>query len=103
MFNIIHNDWIIKADFIVRKSAAYRVKEFERRRPFQIEGRSVNFVAPEDLILSKLSWARDSVSELQERDVRDLLDAVGELDLDYLRTWAAELGVGETLERLREP
>jgi hypothetical protein len=103
MFNIIHNDWIIKADFVVRRSEPFRITEFERRRPIEIEGRSVNFVAPEDLILSKLSWARESASELQERDVRDLLDAVEELDLDYLRRWAAELGVGETLERLRQP
>lgn len=72
-------------------------------QPIEIEGLSVNFVAPEDLILSKLSWARDSASELQERDVRDLLDAVEDLDLDYLQRWAAELGVGETLERLRQP
>ena len=32
MFNIIHNDWIIKADFMIKKSEAYRDVEFERRR-----------------------------------------------------------------------
>lgn len=61
------------------------------------------FVAPEDLILSKLWWARESASELQERDVRDLLEAVEDLDLEYLQRWAAELGVGEPLDRLRTP
>lgn len=32
MFNIIHNSWMIKADFVVRKNEAYRVEEFTRRK-----------------------------------------------------------------------
>ena len=105
MFNIIHNEWIIKADFVVRKDEPYRITEFERRRVIEIEGHPVSFVAPEDLVLSKLCWGRESASELQERDVRDLLDAAPDLDLDldYLRRWAAALGIGEQLERLRAP
>ena len=103
MFNLIHNEYIIKADFVVKKSDVYRVTEFERRRTITVEGRKVVFVAPEDLILSKLIWGRESGSELQARDVRDLLDAVDDLDLEYLQRWAVELGVGESLERLREP
>jgi hypothetical protein len=103
MFNIIHNDWIVKADFVVRRDEAYRVTEFGRRRTIEIDGTPVSFVAPEDLILSKLWWARDSGSELQERDVRDLLDAVEDLDLDYLRRWAADLDIADNLERLRTP
>ena len=102
MFNIIHNDSIIKADFVVKKDEPYRVTEFGRRRTITVETRPVVFVAPEDLILSKLVWAGESGSELQARDVRDLLDAVKELDLEYLRRWASELGVSEALERLRE-
>ena len=103
MFNIIHNEWIIKADFVVKRREAYRLTEFERRRTIEIEGHKVDFVAPEDLILSKLYWARGSASELQDRDVRDLLDAVQGLVLDYLQQWADELGVREHLERLRDP
>ncbi len=102
MFNIIHTDWIIKADFVVKKSEAYRVTEFERRRAIEIEGKPVVFVAPEDLILSKLCWSRESTSELQERDVSDLLDAVKDLDLDYLDRWASELDVRDRLNRLSE-
>lgn len=64
MFTVIHNEWIIKADFIVRKDDPYRLTEFERRRFIEVEGTPVAVVAPEDLILSKLVWARDSGSEL---------------------------------------
>jgi hypothetical protein len=53
-------------------------------------------VTREDLILSKLVWARDTVSELQLRDVRQLLS--GAVDTDYLQKWAAVLGVDSLLE-----
>jgi hypothetical protein len=60
---------------------------------------SVAVVSPEDLILSKLDWARDSASASQHQDVAQLLTAVSDLDLDYLERWAGALGV---LDRLRE-
>ncbi len=100
MFNVIHNTWITKADFIVRKDEPYRRAEFGRRRRIEVEGTSLWVVAPEDLILSKLWWSRTSLSERQEGDVRQLL-AVGGLDSAYLERWATDLGVGEVLRRLR--
>lgn len=63
MFNILHNEYVIKIDFIVRKEAPYRRLEFERRRPAEFEGQKIWIVSPEDLILSKLFWAKDSFSE----------------------------------------
>ncbi|OGT92142.1 MAG: hypothetical protein A2083_00490 [Gemmatimonadetes bacterium GWC2_71_9] len=101
MFNIIHEAWVIKADFIVRKDDAYRLAEFERRRTVDLGGFTASFVAPEDLILSKLVWARTTGSEVQRRDVRELLAAVPDLDWDYLRAWAPRLGVWGELEHER--
>ena len=102
MFNIIHTAWVIKADFIVRKDDEYRRGEFGRRRPVTVE-ESVIFVAtPEDLILSKLAWARESESGLQQRDVRALIDNVANLDWDYLERWAGYLGVLQHLTRIRQ-
>jgi hypothetical protein len=53
-------------------------------------------VSPEDLVLSKLEWARDSGSELQMRDVRHLLKAT--LDQGYLRQWAVKLSLEPLLK-----
>jgi hypothetical protein len=100
MFNVIHAEWIVKADFIVRKDAAYREVELERRPWLEVGGMAIAFVAPEDLILSKLVWGKDSHSELQRNDVRQLVRSVGDLDWGYLQTWAAELGVRDALERI---
>jgi hypothetical protein len=43
-------------------------------------------------------WALDSNSELQRRDIRQLL--AGAIDLDYIRKWAPNLGVTTLLSEL---
>jgi hypothetical protein len=102
MFNIIHNEWIIKADFIVKKDNKYRILEFDRRRRFTIEGVSIWVVSPEDLILSKLCWVKDGNSGLQREDVRAMLQTGNDLDWEYLEQWAEDLEVQEVLFELRE-
>jgi len=101
MFNIIHNMWVIKADFIVRKDDPYRQAEFSRRHHVEVDGTQVAIVAPEDLILSKLVWARESQSELQQRDVVELVNNVKGLDWSYLERWAVALDVSENLMNAR--
>jgi len=100
MFNVIHTEWIVKADFIVRKDTACRKVELDRRRWLEVAGTTIAFVSPEDLILSKLVWGEDSHSELQRKDVRQLVEAVEDLDWGYLQAWAVELGVRDALERI---
>ena len=95
VFNLIHEAAVIKVDVIVRKNTPYRIVEFERRRQIEIAGKHIWVVAQEDLILSKLEWAQRSGSELQRRDVTGLLG--GEVDWEYLRHWAAELGLESLL------
>jgi len=103
MFNIIHNDWILKADFIVRKDEPYRRTELDRRRRVDLGDFQVWVAAPEDLLLSKLCWGRDSASELQRRDVIQLVRSVPDLDWVYLREWGRRLGFREILDELRQP
>jgi hypothetical protein len=98
MFNLIQNDRVVKVDFIVRKDSPYRRREFSRRKKVAIDDQSFYLVAPEDLVLSKLEWAKDSRSEMQLSDVRNLLKSVTPLNRRYLARWAKELGV-ESLYR----
>ena len=92
-FNLIHQAYVFKVDCIVRKNSEYRQTEFARRRSVSLEGHPVYLVAPEDLILSKLDWARESRSEMQLTDVRNLLTGVQNLDREYLQRWADRLGL----------
>lgn len=100
MFNLIRLDGVVKVDFIVRKNTEYRRLEFSRRRRVRFESVDLFIVSAEDLILSKLEWARDSRSDLQLGDVRGLLAAAPGLDRAYLDDWAARLGLRDLLAEL---
>jgi hypothetical protein len=98
MFNLMHLESGVKVDFIVRKSAEFRRVEFARRQRIELAGVRTWIVSCEDLILSKLLWALESHSELQLRDIQQLL--VVPVDLDYIRKWAQQLGVRTLLDEL---
>ncbi|MBI2160863.1 MAG: nucleotidyltransferase [Candidatus Rokubacteria bacterium] len=92
-FNVIHTHSVVKVDFVVRKDSEYRREEFRRRRRVTVDDSTIFIVAPEDLIISKLDWARDSRSEIQLADVRNLLAADPGLDREYLVRWVNRLGL----------
>jgi hypothetical protein len=97
-FNVIHNDSLIKVDFMIRKREDYRLVEFERRQRIEVMGQSLWIVSKEDLILSKLDWARNSQSQRQLSDVENLL-ATG-ADKNYLQTWSQKLNLTDMLTRV---
>ncbi len=100
VFNLVHNESVIKVDCIVLKRDAYWQEEFERRQSITIGDFQTWIVNCEDLILSKLWWAVDSHSEMQIRDVINLLKT--DCDRDYLQKRAAVLGVGELLDEVQK-
>ena len=95
IFNIIHNEGLIKVDFIIKKETEYRKAEFQRRRSIVFEGLKMYITSPEDLILSKLFWAKESFSEMQIQDVKNLMRTVPDLDVNYIEKWLTELGLEE--------
>ncbi|HEX6791691.1 MAG TPA: hypothetical protein VF247_10310, partial [Candidatus Krumholzibacteria bacterium] len=102
MFNIIHKEWLIKADLIPCKHGEFRELEFSRRRRIEMEVGSCWVVSPEDLILSKLDWSKESGSEMQQRDIAGLVRTAQKLDWKYLEKWAKALGVIDELDRARQ-
>ncbi len=101
VFNLIHQAHVVKVDCIVRKDSEYRQTEFARRRRGSIEGHGLALVAPEDLIISKLDWMRESRSEVQLADVRNLVRSVPDLDRQYLTHWTERLGLGALYREAR--
>ncbi len=91
MFNLIHNDSAFKIDCIVRKNSVYRDTEFKRRKQLDVDGTFIWVVLPEDLIISKLFWAKDSEADLQIRDVKNILAALKSIDYTYLKNWVEKL------------
>ena len=78
LFNIIHDESGWKVDLVVAKEDPYR--QLSRRAPIRIGDTDIPVVSREDLILTKLWWSKDSGSELQRRDVRNLIVAAEVLD-----------------------
>ncbi len=107
MFNIVHYQAVVKIDFIVRKDSPYRKLEFARRIKKSIADFTLWVVSPEDLLISKLFWAKDSKSELQLRDVDSILQHQGDnLDFPYINYWVRELGIDylwEEVNKLKIP
>jgi hypothetical protein len=100
IFNLIHQESVIKVDCIIRKTNEYRQVEFERRQKICLLDFTTFIVSKEDLIISKLYWAKDSHSEVQLGDVRNLL-ATG-YDAAYLQHWTRELGLDNLLQECLE-
>jgi len=100
-FSVFHRESIQKVDVVVRRDSDYEAEKFERRREVDIEGQRVWIIAPEDLILSKLAWAKQTPSELQLRDVRAIVAAQPTLDWVYIDRWALRLTVATLLQEVR--
>ncbi len=98
MFNIIHLKEVMKIDFIIRKNTEYQKTEINRRRQINIEGLKIFIVSIEDLIISKLLWAEDSHSELQIKDVKNLLKE--KVDMKYIRDWVKKLKISDFFKEI---
>ena len=102
MFNLIHNEYVLKIDFIIRKDLPYRKLEFERRHEIEIDGIPMWIVSPEDLVLYKLFWAKESFPEMQLGDVKNLLRMVKDLDIRYIKKWIQPLDLEKVYEKVKE-
>lgn len=105
-FNIIHRATMFKVDIFIPRPRPFQQSQISRaqRHSFALENEiSANFASAEDTILSKLEWYRmgGETSERQWRDVLGILKTrAGELDIEYLKKWAVNLGVNDLLERV---
>jgi hypothetical protein len=104
-FNVIHLETMLKVDVFVSKDRPFDRRAMERARPEAVAGAEATplpLASAEDTILAKLEWFRrgGEASERQWTDVLGVLRVGGEgLDRRYLSSGAAELGVGDLLER----
>ena len=104
--NIIHIRTMFKVDLFTR------IGDFEEEQlkrtlaidPFS-SGFLVNFASAEDTILAKLRWYQlgNQQSSYQWKDLQGVVNIQQDnLDIDYLKTWAARLQVSELLSKLLE-
>lgn len=91
-FNVIDFATGWKVDLIVRKARPFSRTEFDRREFVDFQGMKLAIATAEDVLIAKLEWAKMGRSQRQVDDAAGILRVrSGQLDLDYVRTWARDL------------
>lgn len=100
-FNIIDLKSNVKIDFYLLKQEKYDKVRFKRRKRKKILGIVIDVISPEDLILIKLKWYKESDSSRHLEDAESILKISGEkLDKKYLTQWAEKIGTAHILNDL---
>jgi len=104
MFNLLHLASGDKVDFWLLQNTEYDRSRLSRRIKFEIEpGNSIWITTPEDTIIQKLYWAKESGGS--ERQFNDALRVYEmqfrALDRAYLAIWTDRLDVAEEWQRLQ--
>ncbi len=99
-FNFIDGLTGIKVDFWAVGENQFDKSQLERRVAKNILGQKVFFISPEDLILSKLLWHKQSESSRHLEDIESIFKIQKKLDLRYLRKWAKSQSTIKILESL---
>lgn len=94
IFNIIDYDGMWKVDFIVQKDRSFSQGELARRGVIEIAGIRMQTASAEDVLISKLEWAKLGESERQIGDAAGIIRVqAANLDVDYIERWVAALGL----------
>lgn len=100
-FNFIDGVTGMKVDFWVLKNDAYDQERLKRRIPKIISGKTIYFTTPEDLILIKALWSKESQSTRQHEDIVSIFAISGNLlDREYIKKWSIALDVEAILDPL---
>lgn len=102
MFNLLETTTGEKVDFWILTDQPFDQSRFARRQSFDLGGVTVDVSSPEDTILMKLAWCRESGgSEKQFQDVLHIYELQHDrLDTGYLEHWVGELQVEELWRRV---
>ncbi|HQU86470.1 MAG TPA: hypothetical protein PKY59_25290 [Pyrinomonadaceae bacterium] len=96
MFNLLHQEKIVKIDCVLRKDNEFQKLAFSNRKKIRFTDFDIWTISRDDLILSKLNWAKKSRSEMQMRDVANIIR--NGYNKEYIEFWAEKLGVKDLLE-----
>lgn len=100
MFNLLAPESLAKIDVIPRNRELDSDDVLARRHKILLGDDEICVISPEDLVISKLHWSKDSHSEMQQRDIRGLL-ARADIDLRYIEKKAASLGLTAWFSEVR--
>lgn len=94
LFNVVDMATGWKIDLIIRKSRAFSEEEFGRRQRVNLQDIALFVASAEDVVVSKLEWAKLAQSRRHIEDVAGILRMCWQrLDRTYLERWIHDLGL----------
>jgi hypothetical protein len=94
LFNVVDMATGWKIDLIIRKSRPFSEEEFRRRKLVDLQGSPLFVASAEDVVVSKLEWAKLAQSQRHIEDVAGILRMRWDsLDRVYLEKWILELRI----------
>jgi hypothetical protein len=94
LFNVVDMATGWKIDLIIRKSRPFSEEEFRRRKLVNLQGSPLFVASAEDVVVSKLEWAKLAQSQRHIEDVAGILKMRWDsLDRVYLERWVLELRI----------
>jgi hypothetical protein len=94
LFNVIDTVTGWKIDLIIRKSRPFSKEEFGRRSLVKLEDNPLFLASAEDVVVSKLEWAKLAQSRRHIEDVAGILRMRWDkLDRAYLEKWILDLRI----------
>lgn len=98
MFNLLHNETQTKVDFWLVKDTEFDQERFKRKTKIIIKNTPAYISTPEDLILIKFIWYKESNLQKHYEDAKGIFEIQSELDISYIRKWAKRLSIEDIVE-----
>jgi hypothetical protein len=101
--NITHLESIENVDLMISGREEYDLVKLERRQLYTLpNGAEVAIASPEDTIVSKLIWRRESQSDKQWRDILGILKVQQErLDFAYIQAWVTKFEIDDDWQQAK--
>lgn len=102
MFNLFHLPTMLKLDFFLLQDNAFDRERFRRRKELDLFGQKMTFASPEDTVLIKLQWYKETKIEKHLIDaafVYQIQEAI--LDFPYVKAWARKQKTEHLLQKLK--
>lgn len=95
-FNIVDYATFWKIDFIIRQYTPFDASRFARKQVIEIAGVRLDTASAEDILITKLWWAKLGESQRQINDAAGIVQVQADrLDRDYVERWVAVLELDE--------
>jgi hypothetical protein len=93
-----HRAHTFKVELFLLSQDEHDQSRFQRRRAVQLHGRQVCLPSPEDVVVTKLRWARGKDKD----DARDVMAVQRDkLDWGYIENWCRRHGTLGAMEEIR--